>query len=121
MPKKRPPADQATAAHIPFEAFRDGLPQGRFRVIVNPDLAPRFVAQRVNAVPVAIFVIGIGIAFALSGKAVVGALIVTAGILFRRAVKWQAPTLLLQMASRLPAVYADATSQGVMEVRQAAE
>ncbi|MDH4052931.1 MAG: hypothetical protein OEU93_15255 [Rubrivivax sp.] len=107
-----------TAEYVPFEEFRDGLPLNRFRVIVNPELAWPFVAQRVNAVPVAIAVVAIGIVLALAGHAITGALVVTAGIVFRRALRWQAPALLLQLASRIPAAYADATAQGVMEVRR---
>jgi hypothetical protein len=126
MPARRPPTEQpaaesAFAEHVPFEEFREGLPLNRFRVIVNPELAWPFVAQRANVAPVAISVVGIGIALALAGHAIVGALVVTAGIVFRRAVRWQAPALLLQLASRIPAAYADATAQGVMEVRRAVD
>lgn len=112
------PTDSATAEYIAFEEFRDGLPLGRFRVIVNPGLAQRFVAQRINATAVAIALIGPGIACALAGYAVVGALLVAVGILFRRAIKWQAPKILLYLATRQAHAYHDATSNGVMEVRR---
>lgn len=112
------PTDIATAEYIEFEEFRDGLPLGRFRVIVNPELAQRFVAKRVNAAPVAIAIIGPGIVFALAGYPVVGALLVAVGVLLRRAIKWQAPKILLQLATRQPATYHDATANGVMEVRR---
>ena len=59
--------DDSDAEHIAFEEFRNGLPHGRFRVIVNPELAQRFVARRVNVVPIAIAVVGCGIASALAG------------------------------------------------------
>ncbi|HSI56406.1 MAG TPA: hypothetical protein VLA16_02540 [Ideonella sp.] len=109
--------ESATAAYVAFEEFRDGLPLGRFRVIVNPALAQRFVAQRVNATPIAIALIGPGIACAVGGYVVLGAVLVAAGILLRRAVKWQAPKILLHLATRHPATYYDATTTGVMEVR----
>lgn len=107
-----------SAEYIAFEEFRNGLPHGRFRVIVNPELARPFVAHRVNATPVAIAIIGIGIASALAGHAIVGLVVVIVGVLFRRSVIWQAPKLLLQLASRQPATYRDATEGGVMEVRR---
>ena len=44
---------QGTAEYIPFEEFRNGLPRGRFRVIVNPKLASPFVAYRTHATPLA--------------------------------------------------------------------
>lgn len=118
MAHKTAPSDDATAEYVSFPEFHDGLPQGRFHVIVNPQLAPPFVAQRINAVPVAIATIGIGIACALAGYAIVGAVLVAGGVLFRRVVKRQAAAILLQLASRQPATYAAAITTGVMEVRR---
>ena len=110
--------NNAAAEYVAFEEFRDGLPRGRFHVIVNPVLAQRFVAQRVNATPVAIAIVGPGIAAALAGYPVVGGLLVALGILFKRVIKWQAPKLLLHLASQQPGAYLDATSHGVMEVQR---
>lgn len=107
------------AEFIAFEEFRDGLRLGRFHVIVNPELAPQFVAQHTHATAVAIALIGPGIAFALAGYPILGLLLVAAGILVRRVIKWQAPRILLEMASRQPAIFEDATSSGVMELRRA--
>ena len=107
-----------TAEFIAFEAFRNGLPHGRFKVIVNPKLVQPFVAQRINAVPVAIAILGIGIACALGGYPIAGGLLVALGIVFRRVVKWQAAKILLHLASRQPTTYYDATTQGVMEVQK---
>lgn len=111
------PAD--SAEFIAFEEFRNGLPHGRFRVVVNRELAQRFVAHRLRATPVAIAIIGPGIASALAGYALAGALLVTAGLLLRRGVRWQAGKILLHLASRHPATYYAAATQGVMEVRRA--
>jgi len=107
-----------TAEYVPFEEFRNGLPFGRFHVIVNPELAQRFVAHRVSATPVALAIIGPGIATALAGYPIVGAVLVALGILFKRAVKWQAGKILLHLASRQPSAYEAATTHGVMEVRR---
>jgi hypothetical protein len=44
---------QDTVEYIPFEEFRHGLPQGRFRVIVNPvkTQAPRILLHLATRVP----------------------------------------------------------------------
>jgi hypothetical protein len=119
MPPPAGPADDdRDAPYVGFEEFRDGLAQGRFHVVVNPSLAQRSVAQRINALPLAIAVIGVGIALALAGHVVAGAVMVALGILFRHAVKAQAPKILLYLASRDAAAYAEATANGVMEVRR---
>ena len=110
---------QDTVEYIPFDEFRDGLPLGRFRVIVNPALAAPFVAHQTHATPLAVALIGPGIAAALVGYPWTGLLLVAAGILLRRIVKRQAPRILLHMAARLPSVYEQATEHGVMEVRRA--
>jgi hypothetical protein len=110
--------DSETAEYIAFEEFRDGLPHGRFRVIVNPELARQFVAHRFNAIPVVIAVVGCGVAGALAGYPIAGAIAVAAGLLIRRTLRWQAPKILLQLASRQAAAYHDATAGGVMEVRR---
>jgi hypothetical protein len=114
------PSDAAeTAEYIPFEEFRNGLPHGRFRVVVDPALAAPFVAYRTHATPVAIALIGPGIALALVGQPWFGGLLVLAGVLLRRLVKTQAPRILLHLASRVGSVYEQATENGVMEVRRA--
>jgi hypothetical protein len=110
---------QDTAQYIPFEEFRNGLPHGRFRVIVNPRLAAPFVAQCTYATQLAIAIIGPGIAAALAGYPWIGGLLVAAGILLRRAVKTRAPRILLYLAARQASVYGHATENGVMEVRRA--
>ncbi len=112
-------AAQDTAEYIPFEEFRNGLPHGRFRVIVNPKLAAPFVAWRTHATPLALALIGPGIAVALAGYPWPGALLVAAGIALRWSVKTHAPRILLHLAARVPSVYAQATEHGVMEVRRA--
>ena len=103
------PSDaQDTAEYIPFEEFRNGLPHGRFRVVVNPKLAAPFVAYRTHATPLA-----------LVGHVAPGGLLVAAGIGLRWSLKAHAPRILLHLASRVPSVYAQATEHGVMEVRRA--
>ncbi len=118
MPKPAPPPLEDTAECVPFEEFRTGLPQGRFRVIVNPTLATPFVAYRIHSTPLALALIGPGIASALYGHMVLGGLLVAAGMLLRWSVKKRAPFILLHLALRMPAVYEQATAHGVMEVQR---
>lgn len=109
--------DADAAPFVPFEAFREGLPAGRFHVVVNPVLAGRFVGQRVHATPMAIAIIGTGVACAIGGYPWPGALLVGLGILLRRMVKWQAGKILLHLATQQPRTYYEATTTGVMEVQ----
>jgi len=110
---------QETAEHIPFEEFREGLPHGRFRVIVNPSLVVPFVSHRMHAMALALALIGPGIAAALAGYPWIGGPLVLAGILVRWSVKKQAPRILLHLATRVPSVYEQAGEHGVIEVRRA--
>ena len=115
----RAAAGEDFAEYVPHEDFRAGLPAGHFRVVVDPKLARRYVAQRLLLVVVVTPVIGIGLALALSGRTWPGALLVAAGVLLNRVVMWQAPKILLHMAQRDAAVYAFATQNGILEVRLA--
>lgn len=107
------------APYVAHEEFRAGLPAGRFRVVVDPKLARRYVARRLLLLVLLMPTIGIGIALALLGATWTGAAIVAVGVLLNRVVMWQAPKLLLQMALRDPSVYAFATENGLMEVKRA--
>ena len=108
------------AEHVAHEEFRRGLPAGHFRVVVDPKLARRYVAQRLLLVVVVMPVIGVGLALALTGRTWAGALLVAAGVLLNRIVRWQAPKILLHMALRDASVYEFATQNGLMEVRRSA-
>jgi hypothetical protein len=107
------------AEYVAHEEFRAGLPAGRFRVVVDPKLARRYVSQRLLLLVIVMPVIGLGIALALLGAIWPGAAVVAAGIALNRVVMWQAPRILLHLALRDAKVYAFATGNGVMEVRRA--
>jgi hypothetical protein len=111
--------DTGLPEYVAFEEFRTGLGAGRFRVVVDPKLARRYVSQRLLLVVLVMPVIGIGIALALAGARWTGALLVAGGVLLHRLVMWQAPHILLHMASRDPKVYEHATQNGLLEVRRA--
>ncbi|MEJ5989940.1 hypothetical protein WG902_08080 [Ramlibacter sp. PS3R-8] len=106
------------AEYVAHEDFRSGLPAGRFRVIVDPKLARRYVSQRLLLVVVVLPVIGVGIALALTGRTWPGALLIAAGVLLNRVVMWQAGRILLHLALRDAKTYEQVTQGGVMEVRR---
>jgi hypothetical protein len=112
-------AEGEFAEHIAHEDFRAGLPAGRFRVIVDPKQARRFIARRLLLLVVVMPLIGIGLALALLGATWTGALLVFAGVALNRVTMWQAPRLVLHMATTDPKVYAFVTENGIMEVRRA--
>jgi hypothetical protein len=111
-------ASETGAPFVSFEEFRSGLPQGRFRVIVDPTRATAFVSTRVNAAAISIAAVGCGIAAALAGYVWTGGLLVAGAIVFRRLVRSQAPKIALHLASSHAATYLDATAGGVMEVQR---
>ena len=119
MPESSTPASSPAAPYVSFEEFRRGISRGAFRVIVDPVLSNAFLFRRLNVLPVSVAVVGSGIASALAGYLWLGAFLVAMAILFRRMVKWQAPKIVLHLASSHEPTYVDATSGGVMEVRRA--
>jgi hypothetical protein len=112
------PSEGEFAEYVAFDEFRSGLAAGRLRVIVNPKLARRYVSQRLLLMVLVVPVIGVGLALALVGATWPGALLVFGGVALNRVVSWQAPKILLYLASRDAGVYEQATHGGVMEVRR---
>lgn len=113
-------ADPDLAEYVSHEEFQSGLPRGRFRVVVNPKLAGGYVKQRLWLVPVVMFMIGMGLALALTGSRWPGGLLVFAGVAVNRLVAWNAGKILLHLAARDASVYGFATQNGILEVRRAA-
>ena len=107
------------ALYVPFAEFQAGLPEGRFRVIVNPDLAKPFIAHAVNVMPVTLAIVGCGLGAALVGYTFTGVCLIAAGALFRRRVLASAPQIVVYLAGRRQGTYDLVTSQGVMEVQRA--
>jgi hypothetical protein len=105
--------------HISHDEFSRGAAFGHFRIVVNPALARPHVVRRTRVDLVATVVIGGGAVLALSGYALPGLVLVVLGIAANRLVRRQAGKIVLQLATRDPAVYAEVTSNGVMEVRRA--
>ncbi len=112
--------DPDSVPYIAHGEFRNGLPYGRFRVVVNPTLARPYVVRRTHINLIAVAVIGLGSVLALTGMALAGLVLVVLGIVANRLVRHQAGRIVLHLAMTQPAVYAEVTSNGVMEVRRAA-
>jgi hypothetical protein len=112
-------ADDGFVPYIAHDEFRRGLPHGHFRLVVNPALARPYVVQRTRINVFAITAIGIGAVLALSGQALPGAVLVVLGIVANRLVRHQAGRIVAHLALKDPTVYAEVTSNGVMEVRRA--
>jgi hypothetical protein len=115
-----PLPDTDTVPFIAHDEFRSGLPHGRFRIVVNPVLARRFVVQRTRIDLLALMLIGAGAMLALSGWSWTGVALVALGITANRLVRRQAARILLHLAASDAAVYAEAATQGVLEVRRGA-
>ena len=104
---------------IPHQEFKTGLPRGRFRVIVNPERAQKYIKHKLMVVALALPMMGIGAALALSGYPWAGAPLVLIGILLPRYIKKQAPKILLHLAQNDAKTYQEAIEFEILEVRMA--
>lgn len=111
--------EQRDVPYISHEEFSAGLAHGRFRLVVNPVLARPYVVHRTRINVLAITAIGIGALLALSAQPWPGAALVVLGIAANRLVRLQAGRIVAHLALKDPAVYAEVTGRGVMEVRRA--
>ncbi len=111
--------DQGYVPYVAHDEFRAGLPHGHFKLVVNPALARPYVVQRTRINGFAIMVIVIGAVLALSAQPWPGAALVVVGIAANRLVRHQAGRILVHLALKDPAVYAEVTGNGLMEVRRA--
>ncbi len=113
-----PLQDADTVPYIAHDEFRAGLAQGRFRIVVNPEMARRYVVQRTRMNLLAVLVIGAGAVLALSGHSWFGAALVAVGVVTSRLVRRKAAQILLHLAAQDPGVYVEVTTQGVLEVQR---
>ncbi len=105
--------------HVPFSEFRSDLPTGRLRVIVNPERAQKYVKHRLFVVGIALPLLGLGAALALSGYLWAGLPMVLLGFLLPRVVKAHAPRILLHLAQQDAKTYQEAIDFEILEVRLA--
>jgi hypothetical protein len=110
-------ATAGATANVPFSEFRAGLPFGRFRVIVNPALAQKYMKHRLFVVGISLVLLILGTVIGFSGYFWLGLPMVLSGVLLSRLVKAHAPKILLYLASHDPSVYRDAIEHEIMEVR----
>lgn len=110
-------AQTGTAIDVPYETFRTGLGSGRFRVIVNPERAQKYVKHRLFVVGISLPLLGIGTALALSGYVWAGLPLVIVGALLHRVIKAHATKILLHLALHDVRVYREAIEFEILEVR----
>jgi hypothetical protein len=103
--------------NVSHEEFRAGLPVGRFRVIVNPALAPKYVQHRLWIKILLLPLLGIGVALGISGYIWAGLALVLVGVLAPRLIKKRAPELLLHLATQDKDIYREAIDYEILEVR----
>jgi hypothetical protein len=104
---------------IPHQEFKTGLPRGRFRVIVNPECAQKYIKHKLFVIGIALPLMGLGAALALSGYPWAGLPMVLIGIILPRVIKKQAPKILLYLTQHDAKTYQEAIEYEILEVRMA--
>ncbi len=109
--------------HMPsmfsFEDFRTGLPVGRFRLIIHPFLAQRYIHQKLFVMYLALPLLVLGLLLGYYDKAWLGAPLVVLALLLNPLVRVNAPRILLFLSARSAEIYHQAIEQRIMEVRLA--
>lgn len=119
MNPTRSEAPPAEPISVPHAEFCQGLPAGRFRLIVNPERAKKYIRHRLFIVAIALPMLGIGAALALSGYPWLGLALVAAGVVLHRTVTAQAARILLYLATQDARTYHEAIEFEILEVRLA--
>ena len=107
------------AVAVPYEEFKAGLPVGRFRLIVNPERAYKYVRHRLYLNGISIPLLGMGIALGLVGYLIPGSIICVLGFGMRWFVRREAPKILLHLIQNDAKVYYESIEFEIMEVRLA--
>lgn len=89
--------------------------EGRLRVQVDKAAAARIVSARLMLPFVLLPVMGLGVALALVGRFVIGALVFLAALALRFAVRRSAPGFVLQRALADERFYEDALASGLLK------
>jgi hypothetical protein len=109
--------DSNSAIYVPHQEFKTGLPHGRFRVIVNPERAQKYVKHRLFVVGISLPLLGIGVVLSMYGYLWVGLPMVVIGVLMHRVIKAHAPKILLHLALSDVKTYEEAMEYEILEVR----
>jgi hypothetical protein len=112
-------ADHPDTVEVSHAEFCRGLPAGHFRLIVNPDKARKFVRHRLFLIAITLPMAGLGAAAALSGYPWAGLCMVVAAVALNRLVTYQAPKILLHLATQDERTYREAIEFEILEVRRA--
>jgi len=112
-------ADRPETVEVSHQEFRTGLPAGRFRIVVDPAKARKYVRHRLLLTFIALPFVGIGAALALSGYPWAGLALVVIGVAGHRLIGAQAPKILLHLALHDERIYRDAINFEILEVRLA--
>jgi len=95
--------------------FVDAYRQRRLKVQVDKSAAARMVSARLMLPLVLLPVMGLGVALALVGYFVIGALVFLAALGLRYAVRRSAPGFVLQRALADERFYAEAIASGLLK------
>jgi hypothetical protein len=104
---------------LTHEEFVAAYHAGRIRVQVNRDAAARFVAGRAMLPLVLLPVLGLGVALALVGYLVTGALIFLTALLVRYLVRRSSHGFLVWRALQDADFYRQAVAAGILKIEQA--
>ena len=96
------------------------MPLGRFRLIVNPERAQKYIKHRLFVVGISLPLVGIGTALGLSGYPWVGIPMIVVGALLHRVIKAHAAKILLHLALQDAKTYLEALDFEILEVRYSA-
>jgi hypothetical protein len=110
-------SDSGRQVEVSHQEFCAGLPAGRFRLIVNPEKAQKYIRHRLFIVGIALPIIGLGTALSWSGYTWAGLPLIAIGLLLPRIVKAHAPKILLHLALREARTYRDALEFEILEIR----
>ena len=113
------PAGSSCPIYVPHQEFRTGLPAGRFRLILNPERAQKYVKHRLFVVGISLPMLGIGTALSVSGYPWMGLPMIIVGALMHRVIKAHAAKILLHLAFHDAKTYQEAVDYEILEVRYA--
>lgn len=99
--------------HVEFVA---AFHAGRVRAVVARDAARRFVSARIMLPFLLLPVFGLGVAIALIGHYIIGALVFLAGLGIRQLVRASAQGFVIQRALRDERFYRDALAAGALRM-----
>jgi uncharacterized membrane protein len=108
-------AGEAAAREMTHAEFVAAHREGRLQVQVDKSAAARMVSARLMLPFVLLPVMGLGVALALVGHFIVGALVFLAAIALRFAVRRSAPGFVLQRALEDERFYGEALASGLIK------